>query len=808
MTRALKHYACSLHHKISSAPVLRGRRKERQLTSGVLGFVDVLDLVSIIIRYHLNPRLSAIDALVSKLSLACNFSGNNPYMRLEVSDSLTVADAMPLLIGGVKRLAVTDGKKGIINVLTQSQLLRWLMGRLRELESLGGNESISASSIIQKAERSIESLGLCSYWKREDNDSGKARILVVRSDDTVASAFLLLAENHLSAAPVVDHTTGAILGVFSASDVNKLPHFHADSTGKEQEAAARVTSAFASLNKLNSTVIDYISNKDAEVRGAITVVKSDSIATVCRLLATHSIHRCYLVEEGDTPRPYGIVSIADVLHTIVQPCHVFDASKCRQANTNVHNNLETRFPACLPYRHLFKCDYTGPSGGGPRYVDNPFSPNVCVHVIGHQRRHGNLEINVNVFAIPRKPFSLDNEGEGDLHWPTLEVEKLADWAVRHELEKIRSGRLLQKLSTHKICVMYRALDLPLCTGVRRAMQINGFKQESIEPCQLYTLSLEAYKEKAFWSSEIVIEGNYSFHSLNLEHAHAVNASWKFRSESSLEKIKNIIASGQTMAAFEKNRPVSWIVTYENGSMGMLFTQQDHRRRGLASMVVKLLVQAHHMPTPKSRPFVYIEAGNHSSMQLFGERLGFQAEADVAWVRWIKNSADNSATESSSAGETKGTDPTTEMAVADVTLNSTAVAANRVFRPKGGTAISHSENLVKWEAWYGAGDGIEALSLPPWDTNGRPCFALRELLESVKGFKETYPRVIDIGCGTGSNSVWLANECGFQNVVGIDISPRAIVRAKARAKEACASVQFHCADIFKIPLHSRRIRFFD
>ena len=55
-----------------------------------------------------------------------------------------------------------------------------------------------------------------------------------------------------------------------------------------------------------------------------------------------------------------------------------------------------------------------------------------------------------------------------------------------------------------------------------------------------------------------------------------------------------------MAAFKKNRPVSWIVTYENGSMGMLFTQHDHR--GVAwHHGGRLLVQAHHMPTPKSRP---------------------------------------------------------------------------------------------------------------------------------------------------------------------------------------------------------------
>ena len=85
-----------------------------------------------------------------------------------MSDSLKVADAMPLLIGGVKRLAVTDGKEGIVSVLTQSQLLRWLVHRSLEPDSSDSDLSISASSVRQKAQRSIESLGLCNSWTLVD----------------------------------------------------------------------------------------------------------------------------------------------------------------------------------------------------------------------------------------------------------------------------------------------------------------------------------------------------------------------------------------------------------------------------------------------------------------------------------------------------------------------------------------------------------------------------------------------------------------------------------------------------------------
>jgi len=62
---------------------------------------------------------------------------------------------------------------------------------------------------------------------------------------------------------------------------------------------------------------------------------------------------------------------------------------------------------------------------------------------------------------------------------------------------------------------------------------------------------------------------------------------------------------------------------------------------------------------------------------------------------------------------------------------------------------------------------------PWDT-GTPdpmLVAAREAGELPRG------RALEIGCGTGTNAIWLAQQ-GY-DVLGVDIAPRAIERAQAK-----------------------------
>ncbi len=81
---------------------------------------------------------------------------------------------------------------------------------------------------------------------------------------------------------------------------------------------------------------------------------------------------------------------------------------------------------------------------------------------------------------------------------------------------------------------------------------------------------------------------------------------------------------------------------------------------------------------------------------------------------------------------------------------------------------------------------------PWDT-GSPSTELQGVLDR-NAIKPC--RVLELGCGTGTNSVWLARQ-GFQ-VTGIDLAPLAVERAERRAGAAGVDVRFVAADVLQLP----------
>lgn len=93
--------------------------------------------------------------------------------------------------------------------------------------------------------------------------------------------------------------------------------------------------------------------------------------------------------------------------------------------------------------------------------------------------------------------------------------------------------------------------------------------------------------------------------------------------------------------------------------------------------------------------------------------------------------------------------------------------------------------IQWNERYRDGD-------LPWDT-GQPS---SEVLRVVRENTIQPCRVLDLGCGTGTNSVWLAQQ-GFE-VTGVDVAPLAVEQAEARAQAAGVQVHFLVADVLGLP----------
>ncbi len=80
-------------------------------------------------------------------------------------------------------------------------------------------------------------------------------------------------------------------------------------------------------------------------------------------------------------------------------------------------------------------------------------------------------------------------------------------------------------------------------------------------------------------------------------------------------------------------------------------------------------------------------------------------------------------------------------------------------------------------------------IPPWDI-GRPQKEIIRLAHAG----EISGRVLDAGCGTGENALYLAG-LGFE-VWGIDAAPLAIKKAKEKASERGITVNFLVSDALK------------
>ena len=91
----------------------------------------------------------------------------------------------------------------------------------------------------------------------------------------------------------------------------------------------------------------------------------------------------------------------------------------------------------------------------------------------------------------------------------------------------------------------------------------------------------------------------------------------------------------------------------------------------------------------------------------------------------------------------------------------------------------------------AGIFVEAYKgVPPWDIN-RPQPEIMQLVEAGA----VGPTVLDVGCGTGENALYLAG-LGYETW-GIDVVPEAIRRAETKAKERGLNPTLLVGDALKL-----------
>jgi len=219
---------------------------------------------------------------------------------------------------------------------------------------------------------------------------------------------------------------------------------------------------------------------------------------------------------------------------------------------------------------------------------------------------------------------------------------------------------------HKVCI--KALNAAQYEPIAAGFAEFDIKQQWMEPCGFFRRSHapishtdshtkpvpDAQKDKKYTYAEVDLWLASNSTETNNRNAQIINDNWKYKSDSSLAMIKLMLQNNPSAGIIatknggnvDSGELVGWILSYDDGAVGMLFILEEHRRKGLAQKVLKLLLDK----TQKRRSlqlqkgeknsidydYCYIVNGNEASESLF-LGMGFERVASCSWKGFNDNS---------------------------------------------------------------------------------------------------------------------------------------------------------------------------
>lgn len=178
--------------------------------------------------------------------------------------------------------------------------------------------------------------------------------------------------------------------------------------------------------------------------------------------------------------------------------------------------------------------------------------------------------------------------------------------------------------TEPFCV-FAAVPSILTAGVRRQL-CRMRRSARVTPCRVWF----AGDPGASSDAASGVPDGYEEGFLDAgEDAHLVNDNWTYGSAATFTYVEASIANFPSTCVRFDGKPVAWAVGHDDGSFGMVYVMESHRRRGLArSCIVRMIAALRERGHP--RPHVFIVNGNGASETLFA-RLGFTPGPEVSWI---------------------------------------------------------------------------------------------------------------------------------------------------------------------------------
>lgn len=115
--------------------------------------------------------------------------------------------------------------------------------------------------------------------------------------------------------------------------------------------------------------------------------------------------------------------------------------------------------------------------------------------------------------------------------------------------------------------------------------------------------------------------------LTVDDAIEIQSSHAYNEYTDLEYVTEQIKNGYGACVRLEGKLVAWAITHDDGAIGFLFVQPEHRGKGYGEAVTKWI--AERLRKDGFAVYVHIEADNFKSMNL-AKKLGFVEDRNVRW----------------------------------------------------------------------------------------------------------------------------------------------------------------------------------
>ena len=133
----------------------------------------------------------------------------------------------------------------------------------------------------------------------------------------------------------------------------------------------------------------------------------------------------------------------------------------------------------------------------------------------------------------------------------------------------------------------------------------------------------------FPEKSIPQESIFDVKPLTIRDAAHIYENSKYKKYTSVAYIKERIKAGFALGIYDKRALVGWIMTHDDGAMGLLNVLTEYRRKGFGTDITYALIRE--IRKAGKIPFVHIEEDNINSMEL-ASKMGFEKDRKVHWLK--------------------------------------------------------------------------------------------------------------------------------------------------------------------------------